>query len=144
LVAGAAALAGCGGEAKPTRDEVNAGYLQVAEDAIANTFMIDRATEDPPDRPGRLAREFRGFADNVDYTATFLLTVSDLGPVGAKAFVFGHSLGIYESALLAVVRRVGQGDRTLTRLFRGVRQAGAGVRVTGAAWEQTLRAAIAD
>ncbi len=144
LVAGAAALAGCGSEARPTRDEVNADYLQVAKDAIANTFMIDRATEDPPDLPGRLAREFRGFAENADYTATLLLMVSDLGPVGAKAFVFGHSLGIYESALLAVVRRARRGDRPLIRLLRGVRQAGAGVRATGAAWERTLRAAIAD
>lgn len=137
-------LPGCGGGAKPTRDEVNAGYLRVANGAIAYTFTIERATEDPPDRPDELAREFRRFAARVDYTATVLLSVSDLGPVGAKAFTLEHSLGIYETTLLAVVRHTRRGDRPLTRLFRDVRQAGAEVRVTGAAWERTLRREIAD
>jgi hypothetical protein len=146
-VAGAGALvilAGCGGEAKPTSDEVDTGYLRVAKRAREDTFRIERATEDPPDRPGQIAREFRSFAGGVDYTATFLLTVSDPGPVGLRAFGLHHSLVIYESTLRAVVKRARRGDRSLTRALRGVRQVGAEVRASGAAWERFLRAAIAD
>jgi hypothetical protein len=146
LAAGAmlVTLAGCGGEEKPTRDEVDAGYLRIAQGTVEDTFRIDRATEHPPDRPAQIVREFRAFASNVDFTATYLLTVSDLGPVGDKAFVFGHSLGFYEDTLRAVARRARQGDRSPTRAFRGVREAGAEVRATAAAWERALRADIAD
>jgi hypothetical protein len=141
---GSVALAGCGGEAKPTSDEVDAGYLRIAKHAREHTFTIDRATENPPGRPGQIAREFRSFAGGVDYTATYLLTVSDLGPVGLRAFVLSHSLTIYEATLRGLVKRARRGDRSLTRDFRGVRQAGAEVRASAAAWERVLRAAIAD
>jgi hypothetical protein len=147
LAAGAVvsiALAGCGGEAKPTSDEVNAGYLRFAKRTREDTLRIERATEHPPHRPRQIAREFRAFASRVDYTATFLLTVSWVGPVGLKAGVFHHSLDIYEATLRAVVKRARRGGRSLTQDFRGVRQAGAEVRMAGAAWERGLRAAIAD
>ena len=48
-------LAGCGGEAKPTSDEVNAGYLQFAKRAREDTLRIERATEEsvPPSAADR-------------------------------------------------------------------------------------------
>jgi hypothetical protein len=142
----AVALAGCGGEAKPTSDEVDAAYLRVAKRARDYTFTIDRATEAPLDRPKQLAREFRSFAGHVKHTATFFLTIRGVGPVSKKALVLEHSLLIYESVLRSVAklaRDPGNGRR-LERLFRDVRSMGAEVRMTGAALERALRAAIAD
>jgi len=137
------ALAGCGGEAKPTSDEVNAGYLQVAKRARDYTFTIDRATEDPPDRPRRLAREFRSFAGRVDYMGTFFLTIQGVGPVPSRALVLVHSLSIYEWVLRSVAK-LARGDRALDRALRDVRTAGADVRIASGALERALRAAIAD
>ena len=147
LAAGAVAslaLAGCGGGAKPTSHEVAAAYLQVAERTREYTFMIDRASEDPPDRPGRLRREFRSFAGRVDHTATFLVTVSGVGPVPDRAFVLQHSLVVYESALRWVAKHAHGRGGALERAFRDVRRVGAEVRMAGSAWERALRADTAD
>jgi hypothetical protein len=145
LLAGAA-LSGCGGEAKPTSDEVNAGYLQFARRTRELTHTIDHATERSPGRPGQLTREFRSFASNVDSKATYLLVgpARGIGSLPDKAFVFQHSLVVYESVLRAVVKRAHRGDRSVGLALEGVRQAGAKARVTGVAWERALRAAIAD
>jgi hypothetical protein len=137
------ALAGCGGDGKPTSDEVKTGYLQVAKRVRGYTSTIDRATEHPPKRPDKLAREFRSFARRVDYPATFLLTVPWLGPVGLKAGSLDHSLLIYEQTLREVAKRARRDGRGLSRALRGVRQAGAWVRADAAAWEAALRAAMA-
>lgn len=144
LVTGAAlfiALGG-GGEAKPTSDEVDTAYLRFAQSTRELTFKIDRATEDPPDRPRQLAREFRSFAGRVDYAARFLMTLNGVGPVPSKALVTVHSLSIYED-VLRWVAKLARG-RALERGFRDVRSVGAEVRITGAALERALRADIAD
>ncbi len=138
------ALTGCGGGEKPTKGEVDGAYLKVAEGAVEYTHKIDRATEEPPRNPGQLAREFRGYAGNVDYTETFLLTVSDLGPVGTKALVLSHSLMIYQAMLRDVVKHARRGARSFTRDFRWVRNVGVEVRATAADWEQALKADLAS
>jgi hypothetical protein len=131
------ALAGCGGEAKPTSDEIDAPYLHVAKRAREFTFRIERATEDPPDRAQQLEREFRSFASNVDLKATFvLLYPHPVGPAGLRALTFVHSLKIYEWVLREVAKDARRGDQD----FRGVRQVGAEVRRTGAAFESALKA----
>lgn len=138
------AVAGCGSEEKPTKQEADGAYLRLAEGAIEGTHKIDRATEDPPENPAQVAREFGGFASNVDYTETFLLTVHDLGPVGLKAFVLSHSLMVYEATLRGVVKHARRGAGSFTRDFRGVRQAGAEVRTTATDWERALKADLAS
>ena len=145
LAAGAlilGALVGCGGDSKPTSDEVDSAYLRVAKRVREDTLRIDRATEHPPARPRQVAREFGSFVGRVDDTATFLQTVPAPGAVERSAFVLQHSLLIYESTLRDAVKRA-RGERSLTRTFRGVRQAGAEVRASDAAWERVLRANIA-
>lgn len=136
------ALVGCGGDSKPTSDEVDSAYLRVAKRIREDTLRIDRATEHPPARRRQVAREFGSFVGRVDYAATFLQTVPAPGPVERTAFVLQHSLLIYESTLRDAVKRA-RGERSLTRTFRGVRQAGAEVRASDAAWERVLRANIA-
>lgn len=137
------ALVGCGGEAKPTSDEVDAGYLRVAKGAREYTFAIDRATEDPPDRPKQLTREFRSFAGRIDYMGRFFLTIQGVGPVSSKALVLVHSLSIYELVLRSVAK-LARGGRALDRAFRDVRSSGADVRIASGTLERALRAAIAD
>lgn len=137
------ALPGCGDDGGPTSGEVDAPYLRVARGARELTFRIERAIEHPPDGSRQLAREFRSFAGNVDYTATFLQTAPALGPAGVKAFVFRHSLLIYESTLRALVKRAPWRPHA-DPLLRGVREAGAEVRASSAAWERALRAVVAD
>jgi hypothetical protein len=139
------ALAGCDGEAKPTSDEIDARYLHVAKRAREFTFRIERATEDPPARAQQLEREFRSFASNVDLKATFvLLYPHPVGPAGLWALTFVHSLKIYETLLRGVAKDAWGSERLLNRDFGAVRQEGADVRRTGAAFESALRAAIAD
>lgn len=141
----AAALSGCGGEAKPTSDEVNTRSLQLARRVRALTLTIDRATE-ARGRPAQLAREFRAFASNVDREATYLLVgpAQGIGSLPDKSFAFQHSLVVYESLLRSVAKRAYRGGRPLGLAIEGARQAGADARVAGAAWERALRAAIAD
>jgi hypothetical protein len=129
--------AGCGG-GDSTSDEVDAAYLRVARHVRERTFAIDRAAEDPPARERSLAREFRRFTKGVDYTATFLLTVHGVGPVGDGALVLRHSLVIYEFALRSVAERAHAGGRGLERALGDVRRVGAEVRSADAAWERAL------
>lgn len=138
------ALPGCGGGAKTKSVEVDAAHLRVARDIRGLTFQVERAVEHLPGGAQRIARKFRSLAGSVDYRATYLQTVSGLGPVEAKAFVLQHSLLIYEAPLRAVAKHAGRGDRSLTRFFRGIRHAGAEVRANDAAWERVLRAKAAD
>jgi hypothetical protein len=147
LAAGAVvsvALAGCGGGGKPMSEEVNARYLRVAQRVRKYTLTIDRATEHPPKGSNQLAREFGSFASHVDYPATFLLTISWLGPVGLKAGDLEHSLSNYEQTLRDVAKSARRGDRSLGRALRGVQEVGVWVLADAARWETALRAALAD
>src|SRR5690349_12456332 len=114
LLAAAALLAvllATSGDGGPSRhEEVDGAYLRIAHRTRELTFTIDRATE-APSGPAILAGQFRGFRDEVGYTAAFLLTLGGLGPVADRGFVLQHSLGIYEFLLRAVVRRARGGER---------------------------------
>jgi hypothetical protein len=113
-----------GGESKPTKEEVDGAYLQIAQGTGEYTSTIDRATEDPPSNLRQLARELRGYAGNVSYTEDYLLSVRNLGTVGTRSLVLSRSLEIYVAMLRDVVKHTRRGAPSFTRDFRWVRNVG--------------------
>jgi hypothetical protein len=135
----AVALLGCGGSSGPERSEVDGAYLKVAQLSRQITFEVEHVAKNPPSGYARIAHQLKPFLESAGYTANFLQTLHEPGPIGKEGIVLQHSLHSYEVGLASVLRRARDG-RPFEAALQEVQGSGLEARKAAVAWEKAIRA----